>query len=71
VTRRTYADWFRAILDTINDNNKRTMWIRAKFRKSKKQRLQINYYLRLQQFLWMIAKWERQDKAPLRMEIYD
>ena len=71
MTRRIYTDWFRTVLDTINDNNKRTMWIRAKFRKSKKQRLQINYYLRLQQFLWGIAKLNRQEHAPMRLEIYD
>lgn len=68
---KQYTNFFRAVLDTINDNNRRTMWIRSKFRKSKKQRLQINYYLRLQQFLWEVAKLNRQEHTPMRLEIYD
>ena len=63
--------YFRKVLDTINDNNRRTMFIRKKFRRSTKQRLQINWLMKQQQIWWTQAKWNRQENEPLRIEMYD
>ena len=63
--------FFRGVLDTINDNNHRTMWIRQNFRKGRKKQLQINWLMKQQQLWWMVAKFNRQEHEPLRLEIYE
>lgn len=67
---KIYMDdvFYKMVLHTINDTNKRLMWLKSKTRKSRLRTRRAGRLLDIQRFLWQLAGVMKNDRIPLRLE---
>ena len=60
--------YYRTVLDTIGDSNKRLMWLKRFTRPTHRRKKRARELLNTQQFLWKHADFMKNDRLPLQLE---